>query len=230
MNKLRWTCLAVAIVSLGLGGLAIVPVVRSDNGYIGSIVMLPMFLIVAVATIILGVLSIVMLAVKRSAAPFFLTAALLIPCGFFGGATVSKYFELGAYYQEPMRPIVPAVANKVVFKRDATHDEIQEFWRTVLSEPHNVSGSMTRPGVRGIGNNTPENGHEVVTFVFFETATDEQRADIRRRIMAYPPVLQYLEGVDTSIVTTEPEFPKAAGPNNANRIPKREPSKYVYQE
>jgi hypothetical protein len=230
MNKLRWTCFAVSLVSLGLGVLAIVPVVRSENGYVGSIVILPMFLMVAVATLILGVFGIAMLVAKKSAAPFFLTSALLIPCGFFGGAMVSKYFEIGAYYQGPMSPIVPAVANKVVFKKDATHDEVQDFWRTVLSEPHNVSGSWPRPGVRGISSNLPENGHEVITFVFFETATDEQKAELRNRIMAYPSVMQYHEGVDTSIVTTEPEPPKAESPDNLNRIPKREPSNFVHRQ
>ncbi len=228
MNKLRWTCFATSIVSLGLGVLAIVPVVRSSNGYVAGFVFLPMLVLVAVVALVLAIAGIALLSLRKSKGPFFILAALLIPTGFFGGATVSKHLELGAYYQEPMSPIVPDVANKVVFKREATHAEVQDFWRTVLSEPHGVSGSMTRPGVGGVSSNIPENGHEVVTFVFFNNATDEQKADIRRRIMAYPPVYQYLENVDTSTVTTEAELPLNKVIDSSDRIPKREPNKFEY--
>jgi hypothetical protein len=218
----------VALISLITGALCLFPVVTSENGYVGSIVFFFLLVLVLGIAAIGFLIGLVVTATSNRVGPYIILFAVFLPIGFFGGAVVSKYLEIGAYRIEPMSPIVPAVANKVVFKKDATHDEVQEFWQTILSEPHNVSGSMTRPGVRGITSNIPENGHEVVTFVFFETATDEQRADIRRRIMANPSVYQYLENVNTSVVTTEAEMPSNHVADPSNRIPAREPIKFEY--
>ncbi len=222
--------LIVAAISLGLGVLAFVPVVESDNGYVAGFIFLPMLVLVGVSMLFLFILGIALISVRKEAGLFFLLASLLVPCGFFGAAVVSKRLEIGTYYQEPMSPIVSAVANKVVFKKDATHDEVQKFWSDVLSEGVSESGTRTRPGVQGISSNSPENGHEVVTFAFFANATDEQKSDIRERIMAYPPVHQYLENVDTSIITTEAESPPLARPVDGNRIPKRKPARFEYQQ
>lgn len=131
-------------------------------------------------------------------------SSLLLPVGFFGAAITSKQYEIGAYKEQPMRPLIPPVANKVFFKKDATHDEVQAFWQQVLAEPVGESGDKSRPGIQSVSSNPDENGHEVVTFSFFDSATEEQKADIRRRISEYTPVLQFVENVATS--STIPEI------------------------
>ncbi len=43
--------LIVAAISLGLGVLAIVPVVQSDNGYVAGFIFLPMLMLVGVSVL-----------------------------------------------------------------------------------------------------------------------------------------------------------------------------------
>lgn len=188
----------IAVISLTVGALAIVPVVKSENGYVGSIAFFFLFILVCIVTVILFLAGLLCLPFSKKIGISVLTSTLMLPVGFFGAAITSKHFEIGAYKEQPMRPIIPQTANKVIFKKDATHDEVQAFWREVLSEPVGETGSKSRPGIQAVASNPDENGHEVVTFAFFENATEEQKADIRRRINEYEPVLEFLEDVDTT--------------------------------
>ena len=128
---------------------------------------------------------------------------LALPAGFFGSANTAKLLELGAYREEPMTPIVAPIANKVLFKKDATHDEIERFKTAVISHQ----------GVGSRGDNGEENGHRVVVFEFWPDASEEQKNEIRERIKNYPPVYQYLENVDT----TTPQVPSPANPTNTKQ-------------
>ena len=218
MKQVLKCLLPTALLSIALGVLAIVPVVQSDNGYVAGYVYFPIVLLILLVSIILGIGGLVMLAAWKRAAPFLLTAALLIPSGFFGSAFVAKSFELGAYREQPMRPIIPAVANKVVFKKDATDEDVQKFWREVLSDPVGKSGEKTRPGIQSIGSSLPENGHEVVVFAFFPGATESEKADVRSRIRANEPVQDYFENVETK----PPPTPETSVSNsNDVKLPKK---------
>lgn len=93
-----------SLLSLTSGSLAIAPVVMSDNGYVGSIVVIPVLILVLVAAAITFVVGIVALASTKRLGPYILLFAVLLPAGFFVGAMVSKYLGLGAYRIEPMVP------------------------------------------------------------------------------------------------------------------------------
>jgi len=202
------------VVSLAAGCLGTAFVARSENGYFAGFVALPVLLVYGIVSVVLLVYGLV--TITKPTGPFLLLAAVLIPAFSIGSALLAKHFEVGAYREEPMRPIVPSIANKVIFKKDATHEEVQNFWSEVLSDRVGASGKRTRPGIQGISSNPPENGHEVVTFSFFENATEAQIADVRSRILAYPPVDQYLENVDTS-APVSPESSPVNG-NSATRV------------
>ena len=219
----KWS-LTIA-VSLGFGALAIIPVVSSSNGYVAGYVFFPLLLLIAVTCLILFVVGFVFLFRENLLGLYFLAAMILLPTGFVGSAFIAKYLELGAYREEAMEPIVPAVANKVIFKKNATFDDVQKLWREVLSDPFGES-ERTRPGIQSIGSSLPVEGHEVVLFSFFTNATDVQKADVKQRILAYPPVLRYLENVDT----TQTEI--QTSPENGNQTPKdvRRPNKFVLKQ
>lgn len=224
MKSVYKNLLITTVCSIGIGALAIVPIVTSDNGYVAGFIVIPLLILVCAIALILFIAGLT--TITKKVGPYLLLSSALLPLGFFGTAMTSKYFEFGAYREDPIRPIIPPIANKVIFKADATHEEVQNFWKEVLSIPTGESGEYTRPGIQSISSSLPENGREVVLFSFFENATDAQKADIRTRIEAYNPVDQYLENVDT----TQQETPPPA--ENKDSAPKkdREPTSYRYSQ
>ena len=96
--------IVTSLFSLACGSLAIAPVVMSESAYVGSIVFLPVLILVLIVAAIVFVAGIIVLASTKKLGPYVLLFAILLPVGFFIGATVSKYLELGAYRIEPMVP------------------------------------------------------------------------------------------------------------------------------
>ena len=92
------------ILSLGLGVLSIMPVVLSENGYVAGYVYLPLLILIFLVAAILFLVGFGLIAASKKAGPYILLSSILIPVGFFGGAFVFKYFEVGAYRVEPMIP------------------------------------------------------------------------------------------------------------------------------
>jgi hypothetical protein len=205
--------LITVLASLGVGVLAIIPVVNSENGYAAGYVYFPLIFLIGIVCFVMIFAGLI--TITRTEGPYLLLAAVLLPVGFFGAAFVSKSLELGAYREEPMRPITPAVANKVLFKSDASHDDIERFWTHVIGySTDDRSGHWSRPGVGGAFRPGPQNGHEVIVFSFTPSATEEQKNDVRERIRNYSPVYQLLENVDTTPAGTPV-------PDVDNSIPKK---------
>src|SRR5690242_15231875 len=112
MKPVYKNLLLTALGSLGLGALAIVPVVDSDNGYVAGFVFLPLLLLIGIVVFVLFIAGLI--TITKPAGPFLLLSAVLLPTGFFGGAFVAKTLELGAYREEPMIHFPPPIANKVL--------------------------------------------------------------------------------------------------------------------
>lgn len=185
------------VISFGIGAAMVFPIVTSDNGYVAGFVFLPLLLLLAVICLILFVIGIVFLVRDNVIGLYVLLAMLLVPAGFFSAAFTAKQLELGAYREEPMSPIVAPIANKVLFKKEARHDEIENFKTQVISE-------FSR------GDNGEENGHRVVVFEFWPNTSEEQKNEVRERIKNYSPVHEYLENVDTTSPANEPSAPSSA--------------------
>ncbi len=188
--------LTTAIASFGLGIVMFMPIVTSQNGYVAGFVFLPLIFLIAVICLVLFVIGFAFLFRENTFGLYVLLAMLLLPTGFFSAAFTAKQLELGAYREEPMRPIVAPIANKVLFKKEATHDEIENFKTQVIGEASRADKGE-------------ENGHRVVVFEFWPDASEEQKNEIRERIKNYPPVYQYLENVETTPASIKPP---ASGP------------------
>lgn len=213
MRPIYKRLIITAVASLGVGALAVIPVVNSENGYVAGYVYFPLIFLIGI--VCFGMVLAGLITITRTEGPYLLLAAVLLPVGFFGAAFISKSLELGAYREEPMRPITPSVANKVLFKSEASHDEIEQFWTHVIGYPtDDRGGHWSRPGVGGAFRPGPQNGHEVIVFSFTPSATEEEKNDVRERIRNYPPVYQFVENVDT----TPAETPV---PDGDNSIPKK---------
>ena len=210
------------VTALGLGAVAIVPVVNSDNGHVSGFVFLPLLLLICIISFILLFIGLIL--ITKKAGPFLLLSALLLPIGFFGAAFIAKQLELGAYREDPMVPMTPERSNIIIFKKGTTENQINDFWEEVLSvERIDNRGHDHLPGVKGIGRMPEKDGHEIVEFNFFDASTEEQRQYAYAIIRSSPIVLELRENV-----ATKPYMPSDDLPSNDNR-PKKEIRIYKHE-
>lgn len=197
---------AITFALSAVGGAIPTGVLASaENGYVAGYAVLPLFLLVAIVCLALFIGAIVFIGKEKFAIGlYFLVSVLLIPTFWITSASLAKHFEIGAYRIDPIRPIIPPIANKIIFKKSVTDDEVQEFWRNTLSIEHPGGGSMSLPGVQAISTALPEDGHEILLFSFFENATEDQKALVRDRILASQKVLQLKENTEISRPNREP--------------------------
>jgi hypothetical protein len=194
------------LLPLGLGILAIIPVINSDNGYVAGFVFLPLLIVVLLGTAGLFIVGLVATGMKGRPGLWVLLAAPMLFCGFFGGGMVAKQFEIGAYRGDPMVPMTPPVTNIVLFKKDVNNDQINQFWNETLSTSRpDVPGHDSLPGIHGIGRLGDHNGHAVVEFSFFESATEEQRQYVYERVAASPFVAELRKNVLSKDYMPTPE-------------------------
>ena len=203
------------LISVALGCGAIWMVVDSQNGYVAGFVYFPLLILIGASSFILILVGLI--TITKKVGPFLLLAALLLPGSFFGSALVTKHFEWGAYREDPMVPLVPEVSNIVLFKQGVTNDEINGFWDdTISTKREDGRGNDLLPGIGGVGRLSARDGHEVVEFNFFQSATNEQREYVFSRVRSSLVVFTLLENVPT-----KPYMPSDDLPSNDNR-PKKE--------
>ncbi len=133
-TKLRRFLITFA-ASAGTGVLATAVIASGDNGYSASFIVLPILVLELLVCLILFVVGIVYIAQDKLVGFYLLLAVLLLPSTTIGSALLAKKLEIGAYRVEPMRPIIPPIANKIVFKKGVRDNEVQGFWHDVLSHP-----------------------------------------------------------------------------------------------
>ena len=98
-------------------------------------------------------------------------------------------------FHEEMIPLDPDVADLIIlFKPEASHDEIENFWQETLSM-RQEKGSWPRLGIRDIGRIPSIHGHEAVMVNFFPSATESEREDIKSRVKSSPIVYKVFENV-----------------------------------
>ena len=92
-----------AFCASAIGFAASTLIINSENGYIGSMVFFPIFLLVSFAGFILFIISLISFTLnKMNLGICLLSSAFLLPVSFISSCLIAKYFEIGAYRQEPM--------------------------------------------------------------------------------------------------------------------------------
>jgi hypothetical protein len=82
----------------------------------------------------------------------------------------------------------------VYFKVDATNDQINDFWRTVVGIPgKNPNESDLLPSIAGVTAISDVQGHAGVAVDFWKSASQADRAAVRSKVLASPIVFKVLE-------------------------------------
>lgn len=219
MNGIYRNFIITFLISLAVGCSATFLIASSENGYVAGFIVLPLFLLFGVASLILLISGFICLGVRSKIAPWLLLSAFLLPASFISSALVAKYFEIGAYYQEPMTPIPSRFSSVVVFKEGTTNDQINDFWNKTMSvERADDRGYDHLPGVRVMGQDKPRNGRETMIFDFFPSATEEQRQFVFSRVKSSPIVYQLLENESLKEQNDIPSPANKTGESKKNKI------------
>lgn len=189
--KLFGRVILAVVLPIAVGCLFILPTITSDNGYVAGFVFLPFFILAILLSVGLLLGGLIATGIKGRPGLWWLPAGPLLIVGFLGLAFIAKEFGWGAYREQPMIPFPPPIANRVDFKQNATHEDVEGFWTHVIGYQTDGDGAYFRPGVQS----AVRSGERTVTFAFRADATDEQKADIRVRISAYSAVERYVENV-----------------------------------
>jgi hypothetical protein len=169
-------------------------ITSSQNGYVAGFIVLPLLFLFAVASLILLVTGFVCLGLGKKSAPWLLLSAVLLPASFISSALIAKYFEIGAYHEEPMVSFSDETTSVVLFKEGMTNEQIEDFWNKTMSlERADGRGRDHLPGVRTMWREKAQNGREVMAFGFFPNATAEQRQFVFARVKSSPMVYQLIE-------------------------------------
>ncbi len=214
MKAVYQKSLLTFLISFVIGGGAILLVASSDNGYVAGFVFLPLLFVITLLSLILFIVGFILLSSKEKSAPWVLLFAVLIPTGFIFSGLTAKYFEIGAYREEPMISFTDEVSNIVLFKEGTTNDQINDFWvKTMSVERADGRGYDHLPGVRDMGRNQFRNGHEAIDFGFFPNATEEEKQFVYAKIKSSPIVYQFLENQSMKEWNANSENPS---PSNSN--------------
>lgn len=182
------------LISGGIGCGATYLIASSQNGYVAGFIVLPLLLLIGIVSLISFIVGFICLGTKSKSASWLLLSAFLLPASFISSALTAKYFQIGAYRQEPMVSIDAGVNNVVIFKEDITNNQINDFWEKTMSlEREDGRGYDHLPGIRTLGRDKSRNGREAIVFGFFPNATEEQRQFVFTKVKSSPIVYQLLE-------------------------------------
>lgn len=89
----------------------------------------------------------------------------------------------------------------IYFKQETREEDIGRFWNLVLSTPDPRGGYQLLPGISGLMGGGTVQGHQSMRVDFWTDATQEQRDEIKARVLASPLVYRVLENTIPSSVT-----------------------------
>lgn len=182
------------LISAIVGCSATLLIAGSENGYAAGFIVLPLLFLFGVVSLILLITGFICLGLEKKIAPWLLLSAVLLPAGFISSAISAKYFEIGAYRQEPMVSFSDEADNVVLFKTGTTNEQIENFWDNTLSfERADGQGREHLSGVRTMTRIQPQNGREGIAFGFFPNATKEQKQIVFTKIKSSSVVDQLIE-------------------------------------
>jgi hypothetical protein len=88
------------------------------------------------------------------------------------------------------------------FKKDATNEQIKDFWHTVIGTPGSTPDeTRLLPGMRGVMTIYNVQGYEGVAVDFWSTATQNERDAVKARVLASSIVFKVLEHTIPNEVT-----------------------------
>jgi hypothetical protein len=160
----------------------------------GYVVGYDLWAIVLLATCFLLVSLLLLIAQRtRRVGQSGLLAVTLLVLTFSIGIAVAK--SLGSWDEPMVRfgPDIPA-SLVVLFRSDASDYQIESFAETVVSVRNPAGGTQLLPGL-GMLLKVDMSGHEGYALQFTPSATQQQRAAVRRRVRSDPITWQLFENI-----------------------------------
>ncbi len=194
------TAAIATLIAITLGSSAAAIVANEQHGYVAgyTFFVLFMFGLFLISALLLASIAFFIRHQTRWVSIVLVMSAMLIPVSYFSSFIALKRSGRVRYESEAMRPIVPEVADLVIyFKSEATHDQIESFWQEILST-REEKGHRHRPGIGSMVRRAPVQSHEVIVVSFFPNATAAQREDVKSRVKLSPIVYRIKENLPTS--------------------------------
>lgn len=192
---------AVALVSISFGSYLAFKLAGEPIGYLASYTYLAILVFAGPVVFVLLLLG-ASLSISSRTRRFGIasaTAGILIVAGYLGTFKILQKTGRVLYEHEKMVPIGPEVKSDLViyFKHGTTNDQINNFWNNVLSTPdRDGRGSWPKPGVGDLGAVFPAvDGHEGVAVKFQESASQEEREQLKAAAGSSPLVFKIFENI-----------------------------------
>ena len=185
LTRSQFITLAIAtLVSISIGLIAARVVASEPNAYVAGYIWFGLLLTGSILILCLLIVSLILLIVRetKSSLLLMLCSVLLAGSYLIGFAVMQKIGWTN--FNEEMTPIIPEVADLVViFRPDANHEQIQNFWNEILSTGQ-VGGIARIPSIEG---------HAAIAISFFPSASEAQREEVKAKVKSSPIVYRVME-------------------------------------
>lgn len=193
----HWIAPAIPVIAAASAAtLAAIGFANEVHGYVAAY-WNPAVMVLAVAFVIVGAVTLVPRFTRRFGVGAIIGGLLLVPL-FLVAVNVLDATGQIRWRNQPQVRLGPNVrASLVVLLRsDATNDEINSVWETVLSDPDpQGAGHWPLPGIGGIGRVAVIEGHVALAVTLRPNATQEQVDEIHRRLNDCEHVYKVIEDV-----------------------------------
>jgi len=167
---------------------------KEPSGYVASYDFFVNFIFGGVIIFVLFVTGIILLASSESRwyAPAFLMSCVLLPTSYVASLKVMSFLGQVRYEQEDrMIPIGSDMPKGlvVVFKRQTTNEQIEQFYRENIDFTKGLCLFTRPPSIQG---------HEAIEVRFCASATEEQQAQLKAKVLSSPFVFKIFDDVRPS--------------------------------
>ena len=214
LTRSQFITLAIAtLVSISIGLIAAHMVASEPHTYVAVYTWFGLLLTGSILILCLLIVSLILLIVRETKVSLLLMVCSVLLAGSYliGFAVMQKIGWTNFNEEmisiipenEEMTSIIPEATDLIViFRTDASHEQIQNFWNETLST-WRAQESGASSGVRGIARIPSIQGHGAIAVSFFPNASEAQREEVKARAKSSPIVYMVMDGHRIKIENNE---------------------------
>ena len=204
LNKKLIAYFLVMAFCLALGYWAAYEQAQIPSGYVASYSVLAYFFFGGILILIALISGVVLLFSPKTRwlAPAFLLVCILLPAGYLGSLKTLSFLGKVRYEHEDRIIEMGSDMPKglvIVFKKQTSQDQIEQFNREILSKPHpEGKGYYSADGMCLFTRPPGVQGYDMVQIRFCQNSTEEQQAQLKADVLASPLVYKVFDDVKPS--------------------------------